>query len=571
MARRTRSDVDLTRFQKKVRLRQMTMEDYPAIVRMAEVSFPGEKPWTREQIESHLRIFPEGQIVVEFDGRVVASSSSVVIDFDEYATGHTWGDVTDNGYITNNDPQGDTLYGIEIMVDPEFRGRKLSRRLYDARKELCRRLNLKRIVIGGRLPGYEKYAASMGIREYVDGVVRREYRDPVMTAQLAAGFVLKRLITSYLPTDAQSGGYATLMEWVNLDFQAPARRTQAPDTVRICVVQYQMRALRNFDEFAQQCRYFVDVASGFKADFLLLPEIFTLQLLSFVAAKDAAESVRKVAEFTPHYLDLFSRLAIEFNVNVVGGSHFTLVDERIYNISYLFQRDGTIGRQYKLHVSATEKFWWGVEGGNSLEVFDTDRGKIAILPGYDIEFPELARIATARGARIVFVPFCTDDRQAYLRVRYCAQARCIENQIYSAIAGTVGNLPFVEHMDIHYAQSGIFTPSDFPFSRDAVAAECTPNIETVVVQDVDLKSLEKHRHQGTTTNWNDRRLDLYDLLWKSSPRPLVALPASQDYPGTPLIGEPGPGPLEKNDKPVAKADQEKQVNEKPGEPSRKAV
>src|SRR5690606_30416664 len=126
---------------------------------------------------------------------------------------------------------------------------------------------------------------------------------------------------------------------------------------------------------------------------------------------------------------------------------------------------------------------------NTVEVFQTDRGKIAILICYDVEFPELARIATAKGASVIFVPFNTEERYGYLRVRHCAQARAMENQIYTAIAGCAGMLPFVENADMHYAQCGVFTPSDFPFARDAVASESMPNIETVVIHDVDLELL----------------------------------------------------------------------------------
>ena len=146
-------------------------------------------------------------------------------------------------------------------------------------------------------------------------------------------------------------------------------------------------------------------------------------------------------------------------------------------------------------------------------MFDTDKGKIAIAVCYDIEFPEVARIAVERGAQIIFVPFCTDERYAYLRVRYCAQARCIENHVYVAIAGSVGNLPNVESLGIHYAQSGIFTPSDIPFKRDAIAAECSPNIETVIFEDLDLELLKKHRQSGSVLNWQDRRTDLYEVKY----------------------------------------------------------
>ena len=173
--------------------------------------------------------------------------------------------------------------------------------------------------------------------------------------------------------------------------------------------------------------------------------------------------MRKLSEFTPHYLELFTRLAVKYNVNVIGGSHFTVEDDDLYNIAYLFRRDGTLGKQYKLHITPSRAALVGRQGRRQrVEVFDTDKGKIAIQICYDIEFPELTRIAVERGAQIIFVPFCTDERYAYLRVRYCAQARCIENHVYVAIAGSVGNLPNVESLGIHYAQSGIFTPSDIP-------------------------------------------------------------------------------------------------------------
>jgi predicted amidohydrolase len=229
--------------------------------------------------------------------------------------------------------------------------------------------------------------------------------------------------------------------------------------------------------------------------------------------------MRKLSDFTPSYLDLFTRLAVKYNVNVIGGSHFTLEENDLYNVAYLFRRDGTLGKQYKLHITPAERQWWGVKGGQRVEVFDTDKGKIAIGVCYDIEFPEVTRIAVERGARIIFVPFCTDERNAYLRVRYCAQARCIENHVYVAISGSVGNLPNVESLGIHYAQSAIFTPSDIPFARDAIAGECPPNIETVIFEDLDLELLKRHRQSGSVLNWQDRRTDLYEVKYHQDERP----------------------------------------------------
>lgn len=504
--------IDLKKFESKVKVRPMVMTDFEQIVQMQKKCFPYMRPWKREQIESHLSIFPEGQLVVDIDGKVVASSSSLIIDFDEYADGHSWMEIAGLGFITNHDSEGDTLYGIEIMVDPEFRGMKLARRLYDARKRLCRDKNLKRIVIGGRIPGYKDHISEMSAREYVEKVMNKSLFDTVLTTQLSNGFVLKRLIKSYIPKDIESDAWATLMEWPNLDYKPTTfQRHLTARPVRICVVQYMMRKINNFKEFENQCEYFIDVASGYKSDFVVFPEIITTQLLSFMRTKRPALAVRKLAEYTPQYLEAFSRLSIKYNVNIIGGSHLTLEDDHLYNIAYLFKRDGGIEKQYKLHITPNERFWWGVEPGNEINVFNTDRGKISIQVCYDVEFPEVSRIAVEKGARIIFVPFNTNERQGYLRVRYCIQARCIENQVFGAISGTVGNLPSVENMDTQYAQSGIYTPSDFPFSRDAIASECMPNIETVVVHDVDIDLLERFRKNGTVLNWKDRRTDLYKV------------------------------------------------------------
>ena len=470
------------------------------------------EPYGYNHFRSQLKHFSQGQIGVFFEGKLIGSSNSLILDLDEYTFDHTWEEISDDGYIRNHDPEGDTLYGMEIMVHPQYRGMKLATRMYEARKELAREHNLQRIVIGGRLPGYKNYRNTLNINQYVDKVTSKAIFDPVLTPQLSNGFSLKKVIKEYIDEDKESGGFATYLEWTNFDFQQQKNQklfTALP--VRICLVQYQMRTIRSFDDFAIQCEYFVDVASGYKSDFIMFPEIFTLQLLTIFPKENPGTAARKIGEFTEQYLELFSELAIKYNINIIAGSHFTPEGDKLYNIAYLFKRSGEIGKQYKLHISPNEKKWWGVEPGRKIEVFDTDKGKIAIQVCYDIEFPEVSRIAVERGARIIFVPFCTDDRQSYLRVKYCAQARCVENQIFVAIAGTVGNLPHVDNMDIQYAQSGIFTPSDFSFARDAIAAESTPNVETVIVNDIDLELLKRHRNRGTVTNWNDRRNDLYRI------------------------------------------------------------
>jgi predicted amidohydrolase/ribosomal protein S18 acetylase RimI-like enzyme len=510
------NELDLSKFEKKMNIRNMQKEDIDGIIEMQSSCFPGMSPWKVSQLESHLEIFPEGQFVAEYDGRVVGSCSSLIINFDEYDDRHSWDDVTDNGYITNHNPDGYNLYGIEIMTHPEFRRMKVGYRLYEARKDLARQKNLKSIIIGGRIPNYHLHADEMFPREYVRQVASLKIYDPVLSFQLRNDFTLMRINPNYLPDDLQSNKYATLMEWNNVDYQPMSKRFfKTSNPVRICVVQYMMRKISSFDDFAHQVEYFTDVASDAGADFAVFPELFTAQLMSFLDEKSPSHAVRKLTEYTEQYIELFTDLAVRYNVNIIGGSHFVKEDnDEIYNISYLFRRDGTIEKQYKLHITPNERRWWGISRGDELEVFDTDCGKISILICYDIEFPELARIATDKGARIIFTPFCTEDRQGYLRVRYCAQARAVENQVYTVISGTVGNLPQTENMDIQYAQSGIFAPSDFEFARDGIVGETNPNIEMVMIGDVDLEVLRRQRQDGTVRQLKDRRLDIYRINYK---------------------------------------------------------
>lgn len=502
-------------FERNIRVRRLQSTDYETVVALQKVCFPKMRPWSRDQFESMLGTFPAGQLCIEADGELVASSSSLVLDFDLHTEWHDWAKISDSGFIRNHDPKGDTLYGIEIMVHPKMRGLRLARRLYDARKELCREQNLARIVIGGRIPGYAQHSGQMTAQEYVERVQNKELFDPVLTTQIANGFVVQRLIPEYLPSDEDSAGFATHMEWVNLGYTAgDKRKLRATQSVRVAAVQYQMRRIESFEEFEKQVQFFVDAASDYRADFVLFPELFTLQLLSITPARRPGEAARRLSEHTPRYLELFTNLAIKYSINIIGGSQFTLEQGRLFNISYLFRRDGSIERQYKLHITPAERRWWGVEGGSKIEVFDTDRGRIAISVCYDIEFPELARIAAKQGAQILFCPFNTDERAGYLRVRHCAQARCIENHLYVVLAGCTGNLPQVEHADIHYAQSAILTPCDFEFAREGIAAECQPNVETLVIHDVDIELLRRHRYKGSTQNWADRRKDVYEVIYK---------------------------------------------------------
>lgn len=293
------------------------------------------------------------------------------------------------------------------------------------------------------------------------------------------------------------------------------------DKVRVAVVQYELRKISSFEDFAEQCSFFAKTAALYNIDFLVYPELHTTQLLSFIDAETAPQAARRMSEYTERYVALFSTLAKAANCYIIGGSHFCLEGDDVYNISYFFHRDGRYEKQYKIHVTPIESSAWGVKAGSRVEVFETDRAKVSVLICYDIEFPETARLAAQKGAQIIFCPSNTDQRFGYLRVRYCSQARAIENQLYVVLTGVSGNLPMriggelgTGGGEIHYSQSAIFTPSDLPFPQGAVLAEAEPNVETMIIQDLDLSLLEHNRNNGAVRPWSDRRTDLYRVHFR---------------------------------------------------------
>lgn len=511
-----RNDVPNTTDQEEhlLKLRNLRLEDYPDVRRIMEAVYPAMGPWTEAQFAAQIHRFPEGQICVEDNGKVVAGAITLIVDYDRFGDRHSYRQITGDGFLSTHDPSGDVLYGVDVFVDPAYRHMRLGRRLYDARKELCRKLNLRSIVAGGRIPGYRDYADKMPPEEYIELVRRREIYDPILSFQLANDFHVRRIIRNYIPEDQASHGYATLVQWSNIHYQEKEPLVGGRKRiVRVGAVQWQMRTMRTVDDLMGQVEFFVDALAGYKADFAVFPEFFNTPLLSQFNQDNPAEAIRHLADFTEEIRERMLRLAVSYNINIIAGSMPVYDEQTLHNVSYLLRRDGTTDWQYKLHITPDERFYWGLEGGNELKVFDTDVGKIGILVCYDVEFPELPRLLAERGMQILFVPYWVDTKQSYLRVRHCSQARAIENECYAVITGSVGNLPKVENIDIQYSQSAVFSPSDFAFPHDAVMAESTPNTEMTLVVDLDLDRLNEVRHAGSVRNFQDRRLDLYRVQW----------------------------------------------------------
>jgi predicted amidohydrolase len=286
-------------------------------------------------------------------------------------------------------------------------------------------------------------------------------------------------------------------------------------TVRIACVQYEQRRIASFEAFAARVEFFVRAAADYRADFVVFPEIFTLQLLSATATLlPPAQAVTVLAQDTERFRSLLASLAEHYRINIVGGSHLARTNAGVRNVCHVALRDGSLHAREKIHVTPSERDYWGVGGGDSADIIETDCGPIGVTICYDSEFPELTRHLVDQGALLLFVPFCTDTREGYLRVRYACHARAIENQCYLALAGNVGNIDGVGNFDIQYARSCVLTPCDFPFARDGIAAEAPINTEQLVFADVSLTALTAARTNGTVRNLADRRHDLYHVDWR---------------------------------------------------------
>ncbi len=506
----------------KVVVRALGPEDYEDLHEAMLLSYGkvDDDPWGRRQVDDLLRRFPEGQMAVEVNGKVVGCALTLIVDYAKYGDNHTYAEITGNETFSTHDPDGDVLYGIDVFVHPDYRGLRLARRLYDVRKDLCEKYNLRGMVAGGRIPGYARHADAMTPREYIQKVRMKELYDPILTFQLSNGFHVKKVLRRYLTGDTESLEYATLLEWSNIYHEDKPRDLFGKKReVRIGAIQWQMRAARDLDTIIDQAEYFIDTLSDYHSDFILFPEFFNAPLLAHYNEQTQAKAMRRLAESTEPILARMREFAVSYNVNIIAGSMPVIERRRLYNVAHLCRRDGSVEAVKKIHVTPSEREAFGMSGGNVIRALDTDCGKIGILICYDVEFPELPRLLRDQGAEILFVPYMTDLQTGYQRVRFCAHARAVENECYVAIAGSVGNLPRVDNMDIQYSKSAIFSPSDFSFPSTGIMAESTPNTEMVLVADVDLDLLKHLSDKGSVNNLRDRRTDLYTLKLKRKAEP----------------------------------------------------
>jgi predicted amidohydrolase len=282
----------------------------------------------------------------------------------------------------------------------------------------------------------------------------------------------------------------------------------ATDRIRVASLQYFIRPVQTFEQFRDQVEALVETAEDYKCQLLVFPEYFTVQLLTLGQIKRPIDvQIRDLAKQAPRFVEMMSELARNNHLHIVAGTIPVMGDgdDKVYNECFVFGPSGKFGVQGKLHMTRFETEDWKVSARSKLRVFETGFGKVAVAICYDVEFPEIARAAAREDAHILVVPSCTDDRQGFLRVRLCAHARAIENQMYVIQSSTVGSLPMVPAVSLNYGLASILTPSDFPFSRDGILAEGNPNQEMMVIGELNLKTIQESRSFGTVLPLLDSR------------------------------------------------------------------
>ena len=507
----------------KVTTRRCRISDIPELIecsRQIYADYPPEYTYTERQYEMQLNAFPDGQFVAVADGKIVGYATSIIVNIDDDYW-YTVDEISGASTFSTHNPDGDTLYGADIGVHPDYRRRGIAMLLYKRRLGLLKRYNLRRMIGYGRIPGYKDYAGKMTAEQYVDEVLKGEIRDPALNAHLKAGYRVRKVQLD-ITVDFSSLNYSTYLELLNPDFDIAKKRISSANApkhkarqIRVCAAQYSLRQIDRWEDLEKSVEFFVDTADEYHCHFLLFPEYLTYQLLSYLRGADMKMMVRELVALTDRYIEMFRRFAVRYNIYIIGGSHPVMRDSRIYNTAHLFTPSGNVYTQEKLHITPAERSAGDIRPGESIRIFNTPLARIAIQVCYDIEFPEVSRLLTLAGVEVVFVPFYTEEKKAYYRVRHCSQARAVENFIYVVMTGSVGNMRTEIGSFMSYSQAAILTPSDFSFPEKGIGGEADPNVEAVVVSDLALSSLAQQRHVATVRPLHDRRPDLYDLTARS--------------------------------------------------------
>ena len=279
--------------------------------------------------------------------------------------------------------------------------------------------------------------------------------------------------------------------------------------VKISVCQFEVKECRSFEEFSQQVEAMLSEVP-LDSDYVLFPELFTLGLVGTFddASNVGIKGLKRLTEFQEEVHHLFAGLAKKRKQVIIAGSHLEEREGNIMNVTSLFDETGLVGRHEKTHIFPAEAEW-DTKEGDTLEVFQAGPVTIGIANCYEAEIPEVSRILALQGADIIFCPSYTFTEAGFWRVRHCAQARAIENQVYVVHCPSVSKGGHL--LPPGYGRASIISPCDMRWPGNGVVIEASDHTPTVITASVNIDHLYENRKIGAAPTFKDRtrRDDLY--------------------------------------------------------------
>lgn len=277
-------------------------------------------------------------------------------------------------------------------------------------------------------------------------------------------------------------------------------------TLEVATAQYPIDTFASFAEFESKATRWVQDAVNHGSQLLVLPEYGSMELASLLPDAVRDDLHAQLGALQPMRDDvtaIWQRLAQRHGVTLLAPSMpWQLADSSYVNRAWLFTPTGA-DYQDKQIMTRFESGPWGISPGQDLKLFDTPAGRLGVLICYDSEFPLLARALVEAGAEILLVPSCTDTDAGYHRVRWCAQARAIEQQVAVIHSPTVGEALWSPAVDINIGRAAVYTPCDHGFPPNGVLALASDSTPGWQFARLDLEAIGELRHSGQVNNHGD--------------------------------------------------------------------
>ena len=271
--------------------------------------------------------------------------------------------------------------------------------------------------------------------------------------------------------------------------------------MKIATAAYPLDVLTSWSAYEDKLAHWVAEAAGQGAELLVFPEYGAMELATLdglEVAGDLERSLFSVSEKLEAADAVHVSLAAEYGVHIVAASGPAATETRPVNRARLITPTGQIGVQDKQIMTRFEREVWDVIGGNALQVFDTEIGRIGILICYDSEFPLLGRALTE--CDIIAVPSVTEALAGYWRVRIGSMARALENQCVTAMASLTGAADWSDALGGCVGVGGIFGPPDTGFPPTGVLAAGEIGTIGWTYAEADLDAIADVRRDGVVLN-----------------------------------------------------------------------